>query len=68
MARTCHACRGVGKVIKSPCTDCRGAGRVEREKQMEGRFRLALKLVRVCEFRAKASRVLAAVPPVIFTW
>ena len=35
VARTCHACRGVGKVIKSPCTDCRGAGRVEREKKME---------------------------------
>ena len=35
VARTCHSCRGVGKVIKSPCTDCRGAGRVEREKQME---------------------------------
>ncbi|MFZ0061987.1 MAG: molecular chaperone DnaJ [Pyrinomonadaceae bacterium] len=35
VARTCHACRGVGKVIKSPCKDCRGAGRVERDKQME---------------------------------
>lgn len=35
VARTCHACRGVGKVIKSPCNDCHGAGRVEREKQME---------------------------------
>lgn len=35
VARTCHACRGVGKVIKSPCKDCRGVGRVEREKQME---------------------------------
>jgi molecular chaperone DnaJ len=35
VARTCHACRGVGKVIKSPCADCRGAGRVEREKLME---------------------------------
>ena len=35
VARTCHACRGVGRVIKSPCNDCRGAGRVEREKQME---------------------------------
>ena len=35
VARTCHACRGAGKVIKTPCTDCRGAGRVEREKQME---------------------------------
>lgn len=35
VARTCHACRGAGKVVKTPCTDCRGAGRVEREKQME---------------------------------
>src|SRR4026209_2245086 len=35
VARACRACRGVGKVIKSPCKDCRGAGRVEREKQME---------------------------------
>ena len=35
VARTCHSCRGVGKVIKSPCKDCRGVGRVEREKQME---------------------------------
>ena len=35
VARTCHACRGVGRTIKTPCTNCRGAGRVEREKQME---------------------------------
>lgn len=35
VARTCHNCRGNGKVIKSPCADCRGAGRVEREKNME---------------------------------
>lgn len=35
VARTCHSCRGTGRVIKSPCNDCRGAGRVEREKQME---------------------------------
>jgi molecular chaperone DnaJ len=35
VARTCHTCRGVGKVIKSPCKECRGAARVEREKQME---------------------------------
>jgi molecular chaperone DnaJ len=35
VARTCHACRGVGRVIKTPCADCRGTGRVEREKQME---------------------------------
>jgi molecular chaperone DnaJ len=35
VARTCSACRGVGRVIKTPCKDCNGAGRVEREKQME---------------------------------
>ena len=35
VARTCQVCRGVGRVIKSPCPDCSGAGRVEREKQME---------------------------------
>jgi molecular chaperone DnaJ len=35
VARTCHACRGAGRVIKNPCPDCKGTGRVEREKQME---------------------------------
>ena len=35
VARTCHVCRGTGRVIKNPCADCKGAGRVEREKQME---------------------------------
>ena len=35
VARTCHVCRGAGRVIKNPCADCKGAGRVEREKQME---------------------------------
>ena len=35
VARTCGACRGAGRVIKSPCKDCSGAGRIEREKQME---------------------------------
>lgn len=35
VARTCHACRGVGQVVKDPCKECRGAGRLEREKQME---------------------------------
>jgi molecular chaperone DnaJ len=35
VARTCHACRGVGRIIKNPCSDCRGSGRIEREKQME---------------------------------
>lgn len=35
VARTCSACRGVGRVITNPCTECRGAGRIEREKSME---------------------------------
>lgn len=35
VARTCHVCRGLGRVVKSPCNECKGAGRVEREKQME---------------------------------
>jgi len=35
VARTCHACRGAGRVIRTPCAACQGAGRIEREKQME---------------------------------
>jgi molecular chaperone DnaJ len=35
VARTCHVCRGAGKVVKNPCTDCNGTGRIEREKQLE---------------------------------
>ena len=35
VARTCHVCRGAGRVINTPCTQCKGAGRIEREKQME---------------------------------
>ncbi len=35
VARTCHACRGVGRVIGTPCQDCKGAGRIEREKSLE---------------------------------
>jgi molecular chaperone DnaJ len=35
VARTCHVCRGAGRVIKNPCADCKGSGRVEREKQLE---------------------------------
>jgi molecular chaperone DnaJ len=35
VARTCHTCRGAGRVVKNPCAGCNGAGRVEREKQME---------------------------------
>src|SRR4026209_2784055 len=35
VARTCHACRGVGQIVKDPCATCHGAGRVERETQMD---------------------------------
>jgi molecular chaperone DnaJ len=35
VSRTCHLCRGTGKMIKNPCTDCNGTGRIEREKQLE---------------------------------
>lgn len=35
VARTCGACRGTGRIIRTPCEVCRGAGRVEREKTME---------------------------------
>ena len=35
VARTCHLCRGAGRVIGTPCTDCKGVGRIEREKSME---------------------------------
>jgi molecular chaperone DnaJ len=35
VARTCGACRGTGRIIKTPCETCNGAGRVEREKAME---------------------------------
>ena len=35
VARTCHVCRGAGRVVKNPCSECKGSGRVEREKQME---------------------------------
>jgi molecular chaperone DnaJ len=38
VARTCHACRGAGRTIKTPCLECKGIGRIEREKQMEVRI------------------------------
>lgn len=34
VARTCHACRGMGRVITKPCTSCRGAGRTARERKL----------------------------------
>jgi molecular chaperone DnaJ len=35
VARTCAACRGTGRIIKTPCEECRGAGRIEKERTME---------------------------------
>lgn len=35
VARTCTACRGTGRIIKTPCDGCRGTGRVEKERTME---------------------------------
>ncbi len=34
LERTCHACRGAGRVITNPCRTCRGAGRVQKEKTL----------------------------------
>ena len=35
VARTCGSCRGMGRIIKTPCDACKGAGRVEREKTLK---------------------------------
>ena len=32
--RTCHACGGVGHIIKDPCSSCHGEGRVKKEKTL----------------------------------
>ena len=56
VARTCQACRGAGRVVKSPCADCRGAGRVEREKQMEVKIPAGVETGSRCAFRVKESR------------
>ncbi|MGE3509102.1 MAG: molecular chaperone DnaJ [Vicinamibacterales bacterium] len=34
VARTCPACRGLGKTISKPCQSCHGAGRVTRERKI----------------------------------
>ena len=34
VARTCPACRGLGKTIQKPCTTCHGAGRVTKERKL----------------------------------
>jgi molecular chaperone DnaJ len=35
VSRTCHQCRGAGRMITDPCKTCRGQGRIEREQQLE---------------------------------
>lgn len=32
--RTCHACQGLGQVIKDPCRTCAGSGRMRKEKKL----------------------------------
>lgn len=32
--RTCHACQGMGKIIKDPCRTCAGSGRTRKEKTL----------------------------------
>ena len=34
VARTCHHCGGIGRVISKPCPTCRGKGRVSRERKL----------------------------------
>lgn len=34
-SQVCDACRGKGKIIKSPCKDCRGVGLKRRDKVIE---------------------------------
>jgi len=33
--RTCSACRGTGKIIKTPCTNCGGSGKVRQSKTLQ---------------------------------
>ena len=35
LARTCHACGGVGEVVKNPCSDCSGAGLKVKESKLK---------------------------------
>jgi molecular chaperone DnaJ len=34
VARTCHHCGGIGRVISKPCQTCHGNGRVSRERKL----------------------------------
>jgi len=35
VSRTCHQCRGTGRMITDPCKTCRGQGRVNKEQELE---------------------------------
>jgi molecular chaperone DnaJ len=35
VSRTCHQCRGVGKIISSQCKSCSGQGRIEKHREIE---------------------------------
>jgi molecular chaperone DnaJ len=32
--RTCHTCRGTGRIIKNPCKSCGGSGHVQKERTL----------------------------------
>ncbi len=32
ISRTCHHCRGSGRIVKNRCRDCQGEGRLQRER------------------------------------
>ncbi len=32
--QTCQKCKGVGQVIKNPCSSCHGSGRVQKQKKL----------------------------------
>ena len=34
VARTCHHCGGIGRVISKPCQTCHGKGRISRERKL----------------------------------
>jgi molecular chaperone DnaJ len=34
VARTCHQCRGIGKIIATPCPACHGEGRIAKERKL----------------------------------
>ena len=34
VARTCHHCGGIGRVISKPCQTCHGQGRISRERKL----------------------------------